>query len=53
MADGASERNRMSTVDIPPIIRGQIIETHPQRFDARAVEPRRAGNPGRVIQSSH
>ena len=36
MADGASERNRMSTVDIPLIIRGQIIETDLQRFDARA-----------------
>jgi acyl-CoA reductase LuxC len=36
MADGASERNRMSTVDIPLIIRGKIIETDLQRFDARA-----------------
>jgi hypothetical protein len=36
MADGASERNRMSTVDIPLIIRGQIIETDMQRFDARS-----------------
>jgi hypothetical protein len=36
MADGASERNRMNTVDIPLIIRGQIIETDMQRFEARA-----------------
>jgi hypothetical protein len=35
MADGANERNRMSTVDIPLIIRGQIIETDMLRFDAR------------------
>ena len=36
MADGASERNRMSTVDIPLIIRGQIIETDMEQFNARA-----------------
>jgi len=35
MADGASERNRMNTVDIPLIIRGQVIETDMRRFDAR------------------
>jgi hypothetical protein len=35
MADGASERNRMNTVDIPLIIRGQVIETDLQRFEAR------------------
>jgi hypothetical protein len=35
MADGAGERARMTTVDIPLIIRGQIIETDMLRFDAR------------------
>jgi len=36
MADDASERNHMNTVDIPLIIRGQIIETDMQRFGARS-----------------
>jgi hypothetical protein len=36
MADGASERNRMNTVDIPLIIRGQIIETDLRRFEGRS-----------------
>jgi hypothetical protein len=36
MADGARERNPMSTVDIPLIIRGQVIETDMERFGARA-----------------
>ena len=35
MADGANERNRMSTLDIPLIIRGQVIETDMQRFEGR------------------
>ncbi len=35
MADGAGERARMTTVDIPLIIRGQIIETDMQRFAGR------------------
>ena len=34
MADGASERNRVSAVDIPPTVRRQITETDLQRFDA-------------------
>src|ERR1700677_4720728 len=36
MADGASERSRMTTVDIPLIIRGQIIETDLLQFAGRA-----------------
>jgi len=35
MADGASERNRMTTLDIPLIIRGQVIETDMLRFEGR------------------
>ena len=35
MADGAGDRNQMTTMDIPLIIRGQIIETDMLRFDAR------------------
>jgi len=35
MANGARGGSLMSTVDIPLIIRGQVIETDLQRFDAR------------------
>jgi len=36
MADGASERNRMTTLDIPLIVRGQVIETDMQLFEGRS-----------------